>query len=399
MMQNSLTARAVPLSKLWLDAPGWINPREFSGLEDDDIAKLGQSIKDKGIVDPFKVAQVKINGDVIDLVIDGQRRYKAAVHVLAKNAPIPVIDLVEEPIELTEDNIDMLLEKAFTTLEREDLSSFELASAAERWKARGKTGEWIAKRIDRSPSWVSKMLKAKAAAKPKLLLAWRKGEVTDEQFKELAEVKDADEQTQKAAEVVQIRKGGDKTEARVKAKEVKETARVANGHAKNGHGKPTVPPAVAGGQMTFDGTEDKPAPDTDVHFSRAKGPAPEKPKPEHKAPSKLALQELVDVAAKRPPTADYVKGLVDGVRYALGIIDPGDFSKAWTQYLARVDGSGAAKKAAKAFKKAKPSTAKRIAKAAKKGGKSKGFTKAVVAADKQAGIKPAKRKAAKKGKR
>lgn len=385
MMQNSITARAVPLSKLWLEAKGWINPREFSGLDSDDIEKLGKSIKEKGIVDPFKVAQVKINGEIINLVIDGQRRYKAAVEVLAKDAPIPVIDLVEDPIELTDDNIDMLLEKAFTTLEREELSSYELASASARWKARGKTGEWIAKRIDRSASWVSKMLKARDSASPKLLLSWRKGEITDEQFKDLAEVKDAAEQTQKAAEVVQTRKGGDKTEARVKAKEVKETARVTNGHAKNGHAKaPTIAHAVTGGQMTLDGTEEKPS---DTNFSRAKGPAPEKPKPEHKAPSKLALQELVDVAGKRPPTADYVKGIVDGVKYALGIIDPGHFSKAWTQYIARVDGSGAAKKAAKAFKgpkakrvTAKPSTAQKIAKKAKSSGK-------------------AKRKAAKKGKR
>lgn len=354
---NTLSARTVPLSKLWLEAKGWINPREFTGLLAEDITAMGTSIKSKGIVEPLKVARIKIlNGEVADLVVDGQRRFLGAREVLPKDAPIPVVDLVDEPIELTEDNIDMLLEKAFTTLEREGLSSYELTSAALRWKGRGKTGEWIAKRINRSPSWVSKFLKARESASQKLLFQWRKGEITDEQFKDLAEVKDKGEQEQKTKEIVDARKGGDRTEARILAKEFKETAR--NGHNKKAA---VVKPAVTGGQMTIDGKEEPPT------KAEHKPAAPKRP-----TPNKLVLEELVAVAEKRPPTADYVKGLIDGVRYALGMIEPSEFSKAWGQYLARIDGSGSKAKpkkvkAKKAGKIAKPAKAKRAAKKAKKG--------------------------------
>ena len=93
---HTITARTVPLSKLWLEAKGWINPREFTGLDSDDITSMGASIKTKGIVEPPKVARILINGDVHDLVIDGQRRVLGAREVLAKDAPIPVVDLVDE---------------------------------------------------------------------------------------------------------------------------------------------------------------------------------------------------------------------------------------------------------------------------------------------------------------
>ncbi len=355
---HTISARSVPLSKLWLEVKGWINPREFTGLDSEDIEVMGTSIKTKGIVEPLKVARVKVtNGEVADLVVDGQRRVLGAREVLAKDAPIPVVDLVDEPIELTEDNIDMLLEKAFTTLEREGLSSFELTSAALRWKARSKTGEWIAKRINRSPSWVSKFLKARESASPKLLHRWRKGEITDEQFKDLAEVKDQAKQDEKAKEVVEARKSGDLTEARIRAKEVKETERVQNGHNKTR--EPVVKPVVTGGQMTIDGAEEK-----TVRADKPDRPAP----PKKTAPNRVVLEELVDVAAKRPPTSDYVKGLVDGVKYAIGAIEPGDFGKAWRQYIARIDGSGKPKpKKSKPAKK--PARARKPAKRPAKKGK------------------------------
>jgi ParB-like chromosome segregation protein Spo0J len=366
---NTISHRTTPLNKLWLEAKGWINPREFTGMGADEIAELGASIKEKGMVDAPKVAQLRntVTEELIDLVVDGQRRILGARDALPKSAPIPVVDLTETPLDydpdkgLNDDQVDWLLIRAFTTLEREDLSSYELVQQAMRWKSRGKTGEWIAKHIHRSPSWVSKMLKAREAASDKLVLQWRKGEITDEQFKDLAEVKDPEKQAEKTKAVVEARKSGDKAEARMVAKETKETERQTNGHNKSKPtkaAKPAVPTAVKGGQMTLDGREEVP---------------PAKPEPKRTAPNKIVLQELVDVAAKRPPTADYVKGLVDGVKYALGLMEPADFSKAWRQYVSRIQGDASSKKpAAKAKAKAKAPKKKTAAKAkrpAKKTGK------------------------------
>jgi hypothetical protein len=354
--QNTISGRTAPLDSLWLEFKGWLNPREFTGLDPEAIGEMGGSIKVKGITEPLKVAKIRTKDGIIDLVVDGQRRVLGAREVLPKSAPIPVVDLIDAPIDATKgeiptDAVDWLLIRAFTTLEREGLSSYELVNAALRWKARGKTGEWIAKVINRSPSWVSKFLKARESASQKLLQQWRKGEITDEQFKDLAEVKDPAKQEEAVKAVVDARKSGDATEARIRAKEIKETERVVNGHGK----PPVVPPVVKGGQLTLDGKEEaSPAKPEPV---KAKPPAPKR-----SAPNRLVLEEMVDVASKRPPTADYVKGLVDGVKYALGIIDPGDFGKAWRQYIARVDGSGAKAKPKRAPKK----SAKKARRAAKK---------------------------------
>lgn len=362
MSQNTISARTVPLDRLALDFPGWLNPREFTGLGEDDVQELGQSIKTKGIVDALKVVQLQLgksaDADLIELVIDGQRRVISGRDVLPKSAPIPVVDLTDEPMVienpkagLTPDQVDWLLVRAFTTLEREGLSSYELTNAAKRWKDRGKTGEWIGNVIHKHPSWVSKMLKAFEAASPKLKTAWRKGEITDEQFKELAEVKDPEKQQAAAKEVVEARKSGDKTEARVRAKEIKETERQVNGHNKKPTAqKPAVKPAVAGGQLTFDGKEEKPA------------------APKRNAPSKIILEDMIAAADKRPPTSDYVKGLMDGVRYALGIVDPSEFAKPWVQYMHRLEGRP---RPAKKTAKAKAPKVKKTAKARKPAKKSK----------------------------
>lgn len=362
-----ITARNVPLSALWIEAPHWNNPRQDSGLSDADIASMGASIKAKGIIDPLKVQRILVNGEVRDLVIDGQRRVRGAKEVLPKHYPIPVVDIEEEPIELTPEKGDELMLKALTTLEREGLSSFELSAVAERMKARGKTGEHIAAAIGKSASWVSKILKARSTAAPRLMLDWRKGKITDEQFKELAEVKGEAEQAEAAREVVDARKSGDKAEARVRAKEIKETARAAvkpNGTTGHVNGAHRPPPVVAGPQLDL----------LDKDKGGRGGADAKKPAPP-KMTSRAALEDLVGMAERRPPVADYVKGIVDCARYALGTLDPTKFAKSWHQYLARIEGrprpARKVKVKAKAARPVKKAKARKPAKAKTSTGKRK----------------------------
>jgi ParB-like chromosome segregation protein Spo0J len=338
--QNIITARTVPLSSLWLEAPFWTNPRQFTGLDDKEIAELGADIKAKGLMDPPKVQRIKVNGEIHDLVIDGQRRVLAARETLPKNAPIPVIDIDEDPIELTAEVADQLLDKALTSLRHEGLSSFELSAVAEGMQRRGRTLDVIGVGIGKSKSWVSRMLKARATATPRLMLQWRKGEITDEQFKELAEVVDPDKQIEATKEVVDARKAGDKSEARVRSKEVKEVAR-AEVKVANGANKPKS--AVVSGEQH------------ELFTSEAEAQAADKPEVKRpvgpKPPSKLAIEEMLLMAAKRPPTSDYVKGHMDGVRYSQGVIEPDKFAKAWVQYVSRIEGRPRPAKKAKPAKK------------------------------------------------
>ena len=359
-VQHSIASRTVKLKNLAIEVPGlWSNPRELTGLEAEKIKELGASIKAKGLIDPPKVAMVRHpdGGHVIELVIDGQRRYLGLNEVMDPDAEIPVVDLTEEVWDLTPENIDKLELLALTTLEREDLSSYELATVASKMKARGKTLKYIGAAIHRDESWVSKMLKAMGTASKKLLSQWKKGEVTDEQFKELASVSDPEAQERAVKDVVDTRKSGDKAEARIKAKEIAATAK------KNG--KPTVPPAVSGEQATLPHVPPPPA--------EAKDTKPEKPQPP-KMRSRAVLDDMLHMFDKRPPVSDIVRGVELGVKYACGLIEADEFGKAWQQYVDRVEGRPKAPKKApkvKAAKAAKPAKAKKApkAKAAKKGKK------------------------------
>lgn len=328
-----VTSRPAKLSSLWLEHQHWTNPRTKSGLEDEKLAELGASIKANGVQEFPKVQKILTDAGVIDLVIDGQRRVKAASAALGKNAEIQVIDVSPDPIKLTPEVADDLLLKALlTVVDRKGLSSYELLEVASRMQARGKTGAYIAAAIGKSPTWVSRMLKAKSTASPKLMLRWRKDEITDEQFKDLAEIKDEEKQVEATKEVIDARKSGDKAEGRVRAKELAAGAKAdkaKDAKVVNGHNKDAKPPVVKGPQLDLLDKEkaDKAAEEK----SEAKKLAP-------KPPSRHAIDDLLAMADKRPPLHDLVKGIMLGVKYATGLIEPDAFGKPWMQYVSRVEG-------------------------------------------------------------
>lgn len=326
--------REVTLASLRLEHPHWLNPRQFTGLDDKSIQEFGKEIKERGVLDPVTVQKViGLNGVPYDLVVDGQRRVRAALEVLPKTHKIEVIDRSDKAIELTWDESDeIMLEVLAMGQHRKGLSSYELSEVAERMRNRDRKIVDIAKAVGRDESWVSKILKARSTAAPKLMLAWRKGEVTDEQFKELAALKTSEKQEEAAADVIDTRKSGNKAEARTKLKELTEKYKQEERKAKksdtpvktNGH-KPVTP--ADGGEQ--------------VEMWKAPPPVVEKKKstltPRH------VLEEMVALADKRAPTSDYVKGLMDGVRYALGDLEANDFGKSWRQYLARIGGTAKVK--------------------------------------------------------
>lgn len=332
MEQLQLTSREVPLHLLRREHGAWHNPRTQSGLSDKDLDALADDILARGLQDPLTVQRVLVNGESVDVVTDGQRR-ELALERLVKRGKIKsdflvkVVDRTEEPIDLTIDEADkILLDMLATQVQRKELSSYELVMAAETLRKRNRTMEDVADAIGMSSTWVSKMLKALGNASPILLLKWQKGQITDEQFKDLASLKDMSEQEEGAAEAIEAKKAGSpRGEARAAVKERKERAEKSK-RVTNGHNKEKI---VKGPQAEL--------------FSEGK----KTPKP----PSKAVLEEIVAMADKKPPTSDYVKGIVDAVNWQLGKMTDEDFRKPWKQYLARVEG--------KVAKKAKPSKAKK----------------------------------------
>lgn len=333
--------REVSLGDLVLDHPKWINPRLFTGLDDDSIKEFSEELKERGILDPPKVQQIKVNGDVVDLVIDGQRRVKAALKAFGKTHKISVEDRVPYAIDLDwKQSDEIMLEVLAMGQHRQGLSSYELSEVAAKMHERGRTFAAISDAIGRDASWVSKIMKARETASPKLMLSWKKGEVTDEVFKDLAALRDKGEQEEATKKVVEVRQTGDKAEARILAKEVAEKAKKSAAPAApkdepktNGHSRATTK-ADGGDQVEM-----------------WKPPPPVAPK-KH-TPAKHVLEELVAMVEKRPATHDYVKGVFHAVKYVLGDMTLDEFAKPWHAYVARVGGTGkpAKKTKAKATKK------------------------------------------------
>lgn len=370
--------RYVPYEELLLEYKFWANPRTHTGMGDADIQDLADSILRgtsssgdeenvqtiAGIRSPLEVVMIESNGDAVNLVIDGQRRHKAIeVAKLPPDTLIPVYDLEPEPVKWTRELADFYLLRALDTVgTRRDLSSSELVESAARLrdskdKETGKplTLAKIAAAIGRSESWVSRFLAARHNATPKLLHQWQKGEITDEQFKDLAATKDPERQEEHAKAVVDARASGDKSTARALARENKILERTTE-PAKHKEAKADPAPAAAPRAK---------APEQ-IEIPETAPPAAPKPEP-RKIPSFAIVEDMLDMATRKPPTHDYVKGLLDGVRWASGVMDAGKFGKPWLAYMNHVQGK--APKAPKATSAKPPSGSKAKPKAAAGKGK------------------------------
>lgn len=354
------------LGDLYLEHGKWKNPRKFSGLDDASLANLAASIarhtrSDEtstiaGVEDPFRVVRVATPTGPIDLIIDGQRRYLACQKAYGgpkgfdRSVLVPVIDIEPEPVELTAERVHEYLKIALRTVgTREGLSSPELVEAAGSLREAGDTLAVIATEIGRSESWVSKMLKAMDTASPQLALKWRSGQVTDEQFKELAAQKDPVKQKAAVAAVVKARESGDKGTSRMLAKETKALVQAEAKAASVPEPKPAAP-AGAKARAARKGSQEP------EQLSMPAAP-PKKP------PSMAVVADVLQMATAHPPTSDYVKGIMDGIKWDRGMFDAADFGKPWQAYLAHVKGD---RPAPESVKKAKPAKAKKG-----KGGKKK----------------------------
>jgi hypothetical protein len=357
----------VRLGDLRTEYKFWTNPRRFSGLDTGSIADLARDIAAKtkqvlsdeggeityaGIDDPLLVVAIQDNGGVIPLVVDGQRREKAARVAYKSDGDVlvPVRHLELEPVIWTQALSNKYLADSLKKVGlRAGRSAFELAQNAEFLRKqrdestdRDYTLEKIAQIIGRSESWVSKVLKALGNASPKLIHRWETGEITEEQFRDLATQKDPEQQAAAADAVVEARKSGNTATSRTIAKEQKEIARAARAPKtekapKVGKAKKAKGPAVRGPQL-------------DILAA-----------PPRKPPSFAVVEDMLDTAKSKPPTHEYVKGMLDGVRWASGLMDAAKLGKPWQAYLSHVGGSVAAKPEAKPekVKAAKASTGKR----------------------------------------
>lgn len=358
--------RWIPLGSLHLEYKYWENPRSVSGLSDEELQDLADSIRagtstgadgDERIFAGINVALevIRVKADTragyIDLVTDGQRRVRACLLArLPDDALIPVIDQEPEIVEMTPELAAKYTLRSWDgAATRKGLSSYEITESAERIRntrdpdtGKPYTLARISASLHRSESWLSKMLAARKGASPKLLLSWKMAELTDEQFKDLAAVPAGQQKAQTEA-VVSARKGGDLGAARTQAREQRLAAVKA--------AKESAPPKPApSGKHKAKPESKSPAAPAKV-VRGPQGSLPVIAAPARKPPSFAVVEDFLQLSEKRPPTHEYVQGLMDGARWASGLMDAAKFRAPWAAYIARVHGGG--KTDAKSKKKSK----------------------------------------------
>lgn len=291
----------VKLKDLVLEYKEIVNPRKSTGLGEADIAELAGDIKDRGMLQS-PVVQVFHDGDqVVTVVLDGQRRILATNYLYdrgewADDDVIVQFLYGEEAIPYTPKSaIKAMLDAAAIGSRRKGLSSYEQTEHAAHLRKAGATNEEIGKAIDRSPTWVSRMLTAYAKATPALLAAWKAGDLPDEQVKDLAKVPE-DVQAHKVAATIETRSSGDRaslSQARASVKD--EASRAAP--TKSPAARAIAAPGAADGTATSPDTADKPP------YNR-------------RSPAEYA--ELVGLRRDFPPKDPYVKGFLDAAAFLGG---------------------------------------------------------------------------------
>lgn len=334
----SAVPRWVALGDLVIEYRHWRNPRSLTGLGDDDIAALATDIASKtrdvvldgtdevetyaGIDDPLDVVMIAQNGSAVNLVIDGQRRFLAVTKAYSgdPHVMVPVRDREPAPVGWTQAISNRYLSEALTKVGlRSGLGAYELALNAKFLRDQRDedtsaqyTQERIAQIIGRSESWVSKILKALNNASPKLLHRWEIGEITEEQFRDLAVDKNVKRQDSAAEAVVEARASGGRNAGRVIAKEAKEVVKA--------KAKAKVERAKAGSPAK----KSKEPQQSEIPL-----PPPRKP------PPFAVVEDLLGVSAKKPPTHDYVRGALAGIQWATGLLDAAKMGKPWHDYITR----------------------------------------------------------------
>lgn len=337
--------RLVDPHDLELEHPNWHNPRTITGMSNDSIRELADDIKARGMRARPTVLQVK-NGDgkIHNLVLDGQRRTLASRLAFGKGYEIEVEDYSTEAVELNQETATKIMLHVLKDVStRSNLGSYEQLAVAVALRDQGVKPPRIAAAIGRDASWVTRFLAAHEKADAKLLSDWRAGAITDEQFKDLAALPPK-KQAVLLEKTEELRKQGakGKAEARTLVKDAKEDQKrrteIKNlAKAVTKTEKPDKKP---------DKKKAQPALDPKI--------LTEPPKPAAKPPmtSRVMLEEIVAMATKKAPLHEYVKGVMDGVRHALGLVDPAEFATPWHTYLARLPGTRS--KALRAPQKKKP---------------------------------------------
>lgn len=282
--RTTMKLEHVSLDKLTLEeADFFSNPREF--INKKSIRELADSIEEHGL--QYALRGIKRDDGTI-IVVDGGRRLRA-IQLLAKEKRANGLTS-KVPITYVPGKVDAQgarIEALIGNLQREELSSYEVAKELHALKEAGLSQTDIAKKLNKSQSWVSRHLGAYLKAAPDVHKAWKMGKLPDDDIQTLAKLP-VTEQVKRLDKMMEHRAVAD-TAKPGKRRAAKAAARAA-----------------------------------------AKGTTPATPKAMR--PDGKLLQRMRDLTGEASTSKKYILGLHHAFRFILGEIGPNDFDKEFTEW-------------------------------------------------------------------
>lgn len=258
------------------------NPRRT--IDKVELRQLAEDIGDRGLLYPLVVWRTQHKGKPMNVLIDGNRRLmalelnwedKKSIEYQKKGIPVRLFEGAE---------LDARIVAIASNIQRADLSSYELAEEMTTLHESGLQQKEIARKLHKSTPWVSRAITTYEGGTPSLKEAWKMSKITSEQAYVIAQIRDTTEQDKQVAAIVVVR-GETTTE-----------------------GKPTV---------------------------RARGKARQmvrrKPSQVERTPL-TELRRLHELGKDAPKGKRYVRGVADGLAFALSLIGTEEFEKEWLNY-------------------------------------------------------------------
>jgi ParB/RepB/Spo0J family partition protein len=294
-MRNSMRLEHAPFKDFVLEEEGFFaNAREF--VPQKEIRELADSIEAKGLKVPLGALK---RPDGKKLVLSGSRRYRA-INLLIKekranglNLKVPFIAVTGKQTE-----VSARIEGLIDNLHRKDLTSYEMATQLHALHDAGMNQSEIAETINKSQSYVSRLLKCFGATSPAVHKAWKQSKLPDDDVQTLSKLPPA-EQDRRLVKLMEHRD----VAATAKPGQVRAAKSAARVAAKGG----------------------------------AKPKANEPPKAVR--PGGDHIRSFAELTGKAPKNNKYVRGLHDAFRFMLGDLGPGEFDKDFTTWAAKQSGS------------------------------------------------------------
>lgn len=194
---------------------GFTNPRGVLGA--DGIKLLADDIEARGVLQNLVVWRTEVEGKVLNVLLDGHRRYEAICLLASEDR----LENPNVPVKVEEGSLlDAKMIAVATHVHHEALSTFDTARALADLVSSGATQKELATKLRKSQPWISRVMGAYNKANAALKAAWQDCDIPLDTVMDISALPE-DEQKAAVAEQKSLRASGkrkDYGKARLKGK-------------------------------------------------------------------------------------------------------------------------------------------------------------------------------------